>query len=53
MKFKDVELLPGVVIDAKDPKMLGRVKATVPTLFDNSAMDVKVMPWIYPISMIG
>lgn len=53
MKFKDVELLPGVIIDAKDPKMLGRVKATVPTLFDNSAMDVKGMPWIYPISMIG
>lgn len=53
MKFKDVELLPGVVIDAKDPKMLGRVKATVPTLFDSSAMDVKGMPWIYPISMIG
>ena len=53
MKFKDVELLPGVVIDAKDPKMLGRVKATVPTLFDNSSMDVKGMPWIYPISMIG
>lgn len=53
MKFKDVELLPGVIVDANDPKMLGRVKATVPSLFDNSAMDVDGMPWIYPISMIG
>lgn len=53
MKFKDVELLPGVVIDCKDPKMIGRVKVTVPGLFDSTQMDKEGIPWVYPISMPG
>lgn len=53
MKFKDVELLPGVIIDANDPKMLGRIKCVIPGVFDTSTMDKEGMPWIYPISMIG
>lgn len=53
MKFKDVELLPGVVIDVEDPKMLGRIKCVIPGVFDTSTMDKEGMPWIYPISMIG
>lgn len=53
MKLKDVELLPGVIINVDDPKMQGRVKAVVPTLFDSSTMNVEGLPWIYPISMGG
>lgn len=53
MKFKDTELLPGVVVDCNDPKKLGRVRATVPGLFDDSEMDINGMPWIYPITMTG
>lgn len=53
MKFKDVEMLPGVIIDVEDPKKLGRVKATVPGLFDTSTMDQEGLPWIYPLIMPG
>ena len=53
MKFKDVELLPGVVIDAADPKMLGRIKVTVPGVFDASVMNKEGLPWVYPITMTG
>lgn len=51
MKFKDTELLPGVIIEAEDPKKLGRVKATVPGLFDGETMNIEGMPWIYPLMM--
>lgn len=53
MKFSETELLPGVVTDVDDPKLLGRVKATVPTLFDENIMNKEGMPWIYPLTMIG
>lgn len=53
MKFKDIELLPGVVTNVNDPKFQGRVKATVPTLFDGTIMSDEGLPWIYPLSMIG
>jgi electron transport complex protein RnfC len=53
MKFNETELLPGVVIDVNDPKKLGRVKATVPTLFDEAVMNREGMPWIYPLTMTG
>lgn len=53
MKFKDVELLPGVVTNVKDPKMQGRIKATVPGLFDSATMNEEGLPWIYPLTMIG
>ena len=53
MKFKDVELLPGVVIDSEDPKRQGRIKCVVPGLFDDTQMDVNGMPWIYPLTQIG
>lgn len=53
MKFKDVELLPGVVVLADDPKNLQRIKVSVPGLFDNSVMNIEGMPWIYPLTMSG
>lgn len=53
MKFKDVELLPGVVIDIEDPKKIGRIKVTVPGLFDSTAMDKEGLPWVYPLTMHG
>lgn len=53
MNFAETELLPGVVTDVDDPKKLGRVKATVPTLFDDSIMSKDGLPWIYPLTMIG
>lgn len=53
MKFSETELLPGVVTEINDPKMLGRVKATVPTLFDENVMSKDGLPWIYPLTMHG
>lgn len=53
MKFKDVELLPGVVVDVDDPKKIGRVKATIPGVFDSTVMNKEGLPWIYPITMAG
>lgn len=52
MKLSDYEFYPGVVIDVADPKYLGRVKASVPTIFDQS-MDKEGLPWIHPFTMVG
>ena len=52
MKFSDYEFFPGVVTDVADPKYLGRVKATVPTVFDAS-MDKEGLPWVRPFTMLG
>ena len=46
MKLKDCELLPGIVINVDDPEKRGRIKASVPTLFDTSVMDEEALPWI-------
>ena len=48
MKFSDTELLPGVVVSVDDPKMLGRIKVNVPTLFNSESMSVDGLPWVYP-----
>jgi hypothetical protein len=53
MKFKDVELLPGVVINVDDPKMQGRIKAAIPGVFDTETMNEEGLPWIYPLTMHG
>ena len=53
MKFSDTELLPGVVVSVDDPKMLGRIKVNVPTLFNSESMSVDGLPWVYPLTMIG
>ena len=52
MKLADYEFFPGVAIDVKDPKYKGRVKATVPTIFDPS-MDKEGLPWVHPFTMSG
>ena len=52
MKLSDYEFFPGVVTDVADPKYLGRVKASVPTIFDQS-MDKEGLPWIHPFTMVG
>lgn len=53
MKLKDVELLPGVVIENKDPLHRCRVKASVPGVFDARIMSEEGMPWICPLMMFG
>ena len=53
MKFKNVELLPGTIIDAADPKKIGRVKCDVPGVFDSSSMNKDGLPWIYPLTQPG
>lgn len=53
MKFKNVELLPGTIIDAADPKQIGRVKCDVPGVFDSSSMSKEGLPWIYPLAQPG
>lgn len=52
MKLSDYEFFPGVVTKVDDPKCIGRIKCTVPTVFDAS-MDVEGLPWIYPFTMTG
>lgn len=46
MELKDCELLPGIIINVDDPEKRGRIKASVPTLFDTSVMDEEAIPWI-------
>lgn len=53
MKFKNVELLPGTIIDAADPKQIGRVKCDVPGIFDSDSMNKEGFPWIYPLTQPG
>ena len=53
MKFKNVELLPGTIIDAADPKKIGRVKCDVPGVFDSASMNQEGFPWIYPLTQPG
>lgn len=50
MKLKNVEVLPGVVINNKDPYKIGRIKATCPSLFDTRVMEEAGLPWIYPVT---
>lgn len=51
MSFKDIRLIPGVVINNTDEENLGRIKAYSPGLFDTSTMDEDALPWIYPFCM--
>ena len=53
MFFKDLEAIPGVVINAEDPEKLLRVKAAAPALFDPGTMDMEALPWIYRFQMCG
>ena len=53
MFFKDLEAIPGVVINAEDPEKLLRVKAAAPALFDPGTMDMEALPWIYRFPMCG
>lgn len=49
----ELRLIPGVVIDNNDPKVLGRVKAFAPGLFDTKTMSTDALPWVYPFCMGG
>ena len=61
MKVSNVEVVPGVIVDTKDPKKLGRVKINAPALMrgNNSGdtygvvetIDNNVLPWVYPLTM--
>ena len=53
MLFKDIEAIPGVVIDAEDPENLLRVKAAVPRIFDPGTMQQEALPWVYRFPMCG
>lgn len=53
MLFKDIEAIPGVVIDAEDPENLLRVKAAVPGIFDPGTMQKEALPWVYRFPMCG
>lgn len=49
MNLSNAELLPGVVISSDDPKNIGRVKAIVPTIFEEEDEDKCL--WIWPLTM--
>ena len=51
MKLSDFDLLPGVVQTAEDPEHKGRIKCTVPGIFDPNTMPDATLPWVYPLCM--
>lgn len=53
MNLANVELIPGTVDNAVDPKNLGRIKCTLPTGFDARTMNVADFDWVYPLTMNG
>ena len=53
IELSKLRLIPGVVLDANDPKQLGRIKAYCPGIFDPTTMDKEALPWIYPFRMNG
>lgn len=53
MNLSDFDLTEGVIVDANDPKHLGRIKGVAPGKFDNSTMNIDNMFWIYPFSVPG
>lgn len=53
MFFKDIEAIPGVVVDAEDPENLLRVKAAAPGVFDPDTMEISALPWVYRFPMCG
>ena len=51
MDLSDYIIVPGVIINVKDPEKLGRVKCAAPGLFDPSTMPEEVLPWVNPFNM--
>lgn len=50
MQLSDVELIQGTIIDVADPNKLGRIKAIIPSIFENPD-DKDCYPWIPPFGM--
>lgn len=53
MKLSNCEILPGVVTVAKDPKCLGRIKATIAGKTNPDTMSDEDLPWIAPFVSFG
>ena len=52
MQLSNCELLPGVIVDTKDPEKLGRIKCVIPGYVDASFSNEN-MPWIRPLGMFN
>ena len=50
MQLSNCELLPGVIVDTKDPMKLGRIKCVIPGYVD-SEFSNENMPWVRPLGM--
>lgn len=50
MRLSNVELIQSVVIDVNDPEKQGRIKCTVPGVFEDTS-DKECLPWIAPFGM--
>lgn len=53
MELSNAVLLPGVVVDAEDPKCLGRVKCITAGLTNPDTMDTNCLPWYAPLTCFG
>lgn len=53
MDLMDYELLPGVVISAKDDQCLGRIKVALPGDINATNTQIEALPWCYPWNMCG
>ena len=52
MLLSDCELLPGVIVDTKDPNKLGRIKCVIPGYVDYTFFNF-YMPWVRPLGMFN
>ena len=52
MQLSNCELLPGVIVDSKDPLKLGRIKCVIPGYVD-AGFSNENMPWIRPLGMFN
>lgn len=52
MQLSNCELLPGVIVDTKDPQKLGRIKCVIPGYVDASFSNEN-MPWVRPLGMFN
>ena len=50
MQLSNCELLPGVIVDTKDPMKIGRIKCVIPGYVDASFSNEN-MPWVRPLGM--
>ena len=53
MNLGDIEVIPGVILDADDPLKQGRVKCGSANDFNTVVVDEELLPWVKPLFING